>query len=129
MNRKILIVEDDDIIRRLYVAILTRRGYAALEAADALSGIALAKAQRPDIILMDIQMPGMDGLQATTIIHQQPGLETVPVIAVTGHVTDEHLHRAREAGCVDFLAKPITSGQLIAAIARALNDEGKPPDY
>jgi two-component system cell cycle response regulator DivK len=123
----VLIIEDDEIIRRLYVAILTRRGFAALEAEDAQSGIDLAKAQQPDVILMDIQMPGMDGIQATTIIHQQPGLETLPVIVLTGHVTDEHLRRAREAGCADFLAKPITSSQLVEAITRALNEAGKPP--
>jgi CheY-like chemotaxis protein len=129
MAGKILIIEDDEVIRRLFVAILTRNGYAPLEAEVAQAGIDLAKAERPDVILMDIQMPGMDGLQATTIIHGQPGLESVPVIAVTGHVTEEHIRRTREVGCVDFLAKPISARQLVETIARVLKQaapSGKP---
>jgi two-component system, cell cycle response regulator DivK len=125
---KVLIIEDDPGIRLLFSAILLRHGYAVMQAEDAPTGIDLAKTSRPDIILMDIQLPGMDGLQATTVIHQQPGLEAVPIVAITGHVTVEHRRRASEAGCIEFLGKPVLANQLMATINNILHPSADLPE-
>lgn len=124
MDRTVLIIEDDPAIRSLFIAILAGHGFQVLEAELAVDGIALAKSRKPDLVLMDIQLPGMDGLTAASAILSQPGLEGMPIIAVTGHVTAEHRRRAKEAGCVDFLGKPVTSRQLIEAVLRALDGGG-----
>jgi CheY-like chemotaxis protein len=75
---------------------------------------------------MDIQLPGMDGLTATSVLHRQPSMKDVPIIAVTGHVTLEHQLRAVEVGCADFLGKPVTSEILLATVNRFLTRKTAP---
>jgi CheY-like chemotaxis protein len=118
----VLIIEDDPVIRKLFSKILISNGFATLEAADASAGIALALSESPALILMDIQLPGMDGLTATSVLRSQTPCENVPIIAVTGHVTMDYRQRAAQVGCNDFLSKPITARALLEAIRRALEN-------
>ncbi len=105
--RCILYVEDDIPSRLLVSQVLHRAGYTVLEAEDGISGIRLAQEAKPDLILMDINMPGLDGYEAATKIKGLPGLADTPIIAVTANVVEGDRERALTAGCDGYLPKPI----------------------
>lgn len=117
---RILIVEDNPGHLRLAVMLVQLAGYQALEAVEAQEGIRLARAERPDLILMDLQLPGMDGLAATRQLKQDPRTRHIPVIAVTSYVADASEPEARAAGCAGFIAKPYHHADLLAALEAAL---------
>ena len=117
---RILVVEDnaenlDSLARRL-----ERRGFEVLLAADGKIGVATAKAEKPDLILMDMNMPEVDGWEATRQIKADPGLAAVPVIALTAHAMSGDKERALEAGCTDYHTKPIEFPKLLAQIESLL---------
>ncbi len=105
-NKNILVIDDNELNRKLVRAILQRGPYNIMEAVDAEGGIRLAREHRPGLILMDIQLPGMDGLSATRIIKQDPGLQEIPVVALTGHAMEGDFEKAMEAGCNGYISKP-----------------------
>ncbi len=105
--KKILYIEDNPINRQLVNRILTQAGYVVLEAEDGLSGIQVAKRERPDLILMDIMLPGMDGYQAATRLKSLPELRDVPIVALTAKVMRGDRERALVAGCDGYISKPI----------------------
>lgn len=111
-NEKILVIEDNQINMMLVRDLLQLEGYTVLEAMDAEKGIQLAREHLPDLILMDIQLPGMDGLEATRIIGQDPLLKKVPVVALTSHAMKGDEQMAREAGCIGYIAKPIDTRSI-----------------
>ncbi len=107
MNTKtVLIVEDNELNMKLAVAILEPEGYRLLEAGDAETGLQMAREQRPDLILMDIQLPGMDGLTAISILKKDPGLREIPVLVLTSYAMEEDAKRARDAGADGYITKP-----------------------
>ena len=106
-NEKILVIEDNQMNMMLVRDLLQLDGYTVMEAMDAEKGVELAREHLPDLILMDIQLPGMDGLEATRIICQDPVLKTVPVVALTSYAMKGDELIAREAGCVGYIAKPL----------------------
>lgn len=106
-QRRILYVEDDVSSRMLVKQVLHAAGYEVLEAEDGMAGIRLAQEKRPDLILMDINMPGLDGYAAATKIKGVPGLADTPIIAVTANVVEGDRERALTAGCDGYLPKPI----------------------
>jgi signal transduction histidine kinase len=106
-RRRILYVEDDLPSRMLVSQVLDIAGYEVVEAADGMAGIRLAEEIRPDLILMDINMPGLDGYAAATKIKSLPGLVNTPIIAVTANVVEGDRERALTAGCDGYLPKPI----------------------
>ena len=106
-NEKILVIEDNQMNMMLVRDLLQLDGYTVVEAMDAEKGVQLAREHLPDLILMDIQLPGMDGLEATRIICQDPVLKMVPVVALTSYAMKGDEQMATEAGCAGYIAKPL----------------------
>jgi two-component system cell cycle response regulator DivK len=113
---RVLIIEDLPINMLLAVAILQRAGHQAIEAETASAGIALARKHLPDNILMDIQLPDMDGLAATRLIKADPQLQAIPVIAVTAFAMKGDEEAVRAAGCDGYITKPIRYQQFLAEL-------------
>jgi two-component system, cell cycle response regulator DivK len=114
---KILIVEDVEYNRDLLVQLLEEE-YEVVTAADGAAGIETAARERPDLILMDLSLPGVDGWEATRRLKAGPETEAIPVIALTAHAMQGDEERARACGCDDYLTKPIDEDQLFATLAR-----------
>jgi len=100
---------------------LSASGYDVLEAVDGREAIEKARAERPNLILMDVQLPVLSGLDATRAIKSTPGLEQVPVVAVTGFALEGDEARCREAGCDDYVTKPYDVDELLARIQKLLH--------
>ena len=116
---KILIVEDVEYNRDLLVQLLEEE-YEVVTAADGAAGIEAAARERPDLILMDLSLPGIDGWEATRRLKAEPETEAIPVIALTAHAMQGDEERARACGCDDYLTKPIDEDQLFGKLARLL---------
>ncbi len=123
--RSILIVEDEEATRALLAALLGRGWFRTLEAADAETGLELAALHRPDCILMDIRLPGMDGLAATRLLKADPQLRHIPVVAMTGFVGAEEEAKALASGCEGFLSKPFDTRGLLEYLERFLLKAGQ----
>jgi two-component system, cell cycle response regulator DivK len=120
MSKRILVVEDTEDNRQIIRDLLSSAGYELIEAADGAEGVALAQSQHPDLILMDIQLPQMDGYEATRRIRAVPGLAAVPIIAVTSYALSGDEAKTRAAGCDGYVAKPFSPRQLLAKIREFL---------
>jgi two-component system, cell cycle response regulator DivK len=120
MSKRILVVEDQEDNRRILRDMLTSADYEIMEAENGEEALAAAAKQRPDLILMDIQLPIMDGYEATRRIKADPTLTDVPVIAVTSYALSGDEKKARAAGCDDFVPKPYSPRQLLAKIRQHL---------
>jgi two-component system cell cycle response regulator DivK len=116
MSTRILVVEDQEDNRRILRDLLASVGYEMIEAVTGEEGIALAEAQRPDLILMDIQLPGVDGYEATRRIKANDALRHIPIIAVTSYALSGDDTKALEAGCDAYIAKPYSPRELLAKI-------------
>jgi CheY-like chemotaxis protein len=121
---KILIIEDTENNRVLLSRRLKPRGYEIVTADDAERGLALLPAERPDLILMDVGLPGMDGWTATRQLKSDPASRQIPVIALTAHAMEGDREKAMQAGCDDYETKPIDFNRLFEKIERLL---GQPP--
>lgn len=117
----LLIVEDNPANLKLARVVLERAGYAVLAATDAEAGLALARESRPDLILMDIQLPGMDGLAATRELKRDAATAAIPILALTAHAMKGDEDKIREAGCDGYLAKPFHYLALLQRVAAALH--------
>lgn len=115
-GRTILIVEDSPEGRDIYAMALEAAGYAVLQAWDGAEGIRIATDARPDLIVMNVSMPHVNGVDAIEILKAHPATEHVPILVVTGHVTPMVRDGAWEAGCDDFLSKPVRPGELVAKV-------------
>jgi two-component system, cell cycle response regulator DivK len=124
MSKRILVVEDTEDNRQIIGDLLTSVGYELVEAADGVEGLAVAQSHRPDLILMDIQLPVMDGYEATRRIRTIPELAGVPIIAVTSYALSGDEAKARAAGCDGYIAKPFSPRELLAKIREFLPDAG-----
>jgi two-component system, cell cycle response regulator len=130
MAHTILVVEDDHLNMKLMRSILNLGHYQILEAGEAETGLELAAKHHPDLILMDIQLPGLDGLTATRRLKQTPELADIPVIALTGLAMDGDRENALAAGCDDYISKPINTRTFLASIGQQLapaEDTSAPP--
>src|SRR5499427_8749264 len=116
MSKRILVVEDDGDSRRILRDLLASADYQMLEAEDGKQGIAVAEAQRPDLILMDIQLPLVDGYEATRRLKANPELRSIPIIVVTSYALSGDEEKARRAGCDAYVAKPYSPRALLAKI-------------
>lgn len=116
MSSRILVVEDQEDNRRIMRDLLTSAGYEMIEALTGESGVERAEADRPDLILMDIQLPGLDGYEATRRIKANPALRGIPVIAVTSYALSGDEQKAHDAGCDGYVAKPFSPRALLATI-------------
>ena len=115
-NKLILVIEDNALNMKLIKSLLQLGDYDVAEASDAESGIELAKKHKPDLILMDIQLPGMDGLHATQIISKNPELKEIPVVAITSYAMHGDEQKARSAGCIGYITKPINTRNFLEAL-------------
>jgi len=120
MKKRILIVEDQEDNRKILRDLLTSVGYELVEATTGEEGVALAEKERPDLILMDIQLPGLDGYEATRRIKANPALRHIPVIAVTSYALSGDEVKAREAGCDAYVTKPFSPRALLAKVREYL---------
>lgn len=116
MMHTILIIEDNPANMKLATMLLNNAGHRVLCAVDAESGLTLAREARPDLVLMDMQLPGMDGLAATALLKKDPATAAIPVIALTALAMKEDREKTRAAGCDAYIAKPLRYQALYDAI-------------
>ena len=120
MSKRILVIEDTEDNRQIIRDLMTSVGYELIEAVDGVEGVAAAEREKPDLILMDIQLPGIDGYEATRRIRAIPDLAKVPIIAVTSYALSGDEAKTREAGCDGYVAKPFSPRQLLAKVREFL---------
>jgi two-component system cell cycle response regulator DivK len=123
MSKRILIVEDNDLNMKLLHDLLEAHGYATLQTKDGMEALKLARLHHPDLILMDIQLPDVSGLEVTKWIKGDDDLKTIPIIAVTAFVMKGDEEQIREGGCEAYIAKPISVVNLLRTVRRLLNQE------
>jgi two-component system cell cycle response regulator DivK len=114
--KRILVIEDTEDNRRIIRDLLTTVGYELIEATDGEAGVAAAAREQPDLVLMDIQLPVMDGYEATRRIKADPATAHIPVIAVTSYALSGDEEKTRAAGCDGYIAKPFSPRQLLATV-------------
>jgi len=114
------VIEDQEDNRRIVRDLLTSVGYELIEAVSSEEGVSLAERERPDLILMDIQLPGLDGYEATRRIKANPALGQIPIIAVTSYALSGDDVKARAAGCDDYVTKPFSPRALLAKVREYL---------
>jgi two-component system cell cycle response regulator DivK len=122
VTKRILIVEDQEDNRRILRDVLSTFGYDLIEALNGEDAVRLAQSERPDLILMDIQLPLMDGYEATRRIKATLELNAIPIIAVTSYALSGDDAQARAAGCDAYVAKPFSPRQLLAKVREFLPD-------
>lgn len=123
---KILIVEDNPANMKLASDLLKMKGYRVIQAMEADSGITMAKTEMPDLILMDIQLPGMDGLEATRILKANPETAAIPVVALTAFAMKGDEEKMLEAGCDGYIAKPIRYKEFLSVVGSFLGESEQP---
>jgi two-component system, cell cycle response regulator DivK len=123
MTKRILVVEDQEDLRGVLHDLLTGSGYVVAEAADGQAGVEMTRSERPDLVLMDIQLPVMDGYEATRQIKTDPNLKATPVIAVSSYAMKGDEEKARAAGCDHYVTKPYSPVQLLRIIRGFLGDQ------
>ena len=119
-DHKILLVEDNEDNRLVYRTILDHFGFEVLEAADGEEGIRRARADDPDLILMDVSIPKIDGWEATRQLKADPQTASIPIIALTAHALASDREKAREAGCDGYLAKPVEPRRVVEEVKKHL---------
>jgi two-component system, cell cycle response regulator DivK len=117
---KLLLVEDNEMNRDMLSRRLERKGYAVVCALDGAEGVQKARAEKPDLILMDMSLPVIDGWEATRQLKADTAVRAIPVIALTAHAMAEDERKAREAGCDDYDTKPVELERLLGKIQRLL---------
>ena len=121
MSKRILIIEDQEDNRRIMHDVLSASGFESLEAITGEEGLAVAEREKPDLILMDIQLPKMDGYEVTRRIKVNPDLKHIPIIAVTSYALSGDDQKAYAAGCDGYVTKPVSPKVLLAKIKEYLS--------
>ncbi len=122
MTKRILLVEDTEDNRQIIRDLMESVGYDLIEAEDGAAGVAMAAEHRPDLILMDIQLPEVSGLEVTKWLKEDDELKSIPVIAVTAFAMKGDEERIREGGCEAYLSKPISVGKFLATVRTYLGE-------
>ena len=120
-RKKVLIVEDNELNMKLFNDLLVAHGYGTLLTKDGVEAIALARQHRPDLILMDIQLPEVSGLQVTRWLKEDDDLRTIPIIAVTAFAMKGDEEKIRDGGCEAYIAKPISVASFLRTVERFLS--------
>ena len=123
---RILLVEDNDMNRDMLSRRLQRRGYEVVMALDGEQGIAMATSEHPDLILMDISLPVIDGWEAARSIKASPETQNIPIIALTAHAMPGDREKCLDAGCDDYDTKPVNFQRLLEKIQALLGEQGLP---
>ena len=121
MSRKILIVEDNELNMKLFSDLLEAHGYETLQTREGLKALDMAREHKPDLILMDIQLPEVSGLDVTKWIKNDESIASIPVVAVTAFAMKGDEERIREGGCEGYLSKPITVSSFIETVRRFID--------
>ncbi|MGB3555011.1 MAG: response regulator [Jannaschia sp.] len=116
----VLIVEDNEMNLDMLSRRLSKKGYAVISAVDGAAGVEMARARRPDIVLMDMSLPVMDGWSATRALKGDPETAGIPVVALTAHAMEDDRLKALDAGCDDFATKPVDLKDLLSKMAALL---------
>jgi CheY-like chemotaxis protein len=117
-TKTVLVIEDNKLNMKLVRTLLHFGKYGVLEARDAETGVQMAREHQPDLILMDIQLPGLDGLSATRIIKEDPALKDIGIVALTSYAMRSDEMKAMEAGCTGYISKPINTRTFLETISR-----------
>jgi two-component system cell cycle response regulator DivK len=120
MAKKVLIVEDNDLNMKLFRDLLEAHGYETLESRDGVEALKVARSERPDLILMDIQLPEVSGLEVAKWIKEDANLRSIPIIAVTAFAMKGDEEKIREGGCEGYLSKPISLTSFLETVERHL---------
>ncbi len=120
----ILVVEDFDDTREMIAFVLRQEGYDVMEAGDGRAAVEMVKERRPDLVVMDLSLPGWDGLAAAYRMREMEELSGVPIVACTAHGADTHLEAARAAGCDGFISKPVEPERLKEVVSGLLGERG-----
>jgi len=121
MAKKVLIVEDNELNMKLFHDLLDAEGYETLQTREGLEALSLAREQRPDLILMDIQLPEISGLEVTKWLKEDDELASIPVVAVTAFAMKGDEERIRQGGCEAYISKPISVSGFLDTIRRLLD--------
>ncbi|ACG77723.1 polar differentiation response regulator [Phenylobacterium zucineum HLK1] len=121
MAKKVLIVEDNELNMKLFHDLLEAQGYEIIETREGLAALSLAREHRPDLILMDIQLPEISGLEVTKWLKEDDELAKIPVVAVTAFAMKGDEERIREGGCEAYISKPISVSHFLETIRRLLD--------
>ena len=121
MSKRVLIVEDNDLNMKLFHDLLEAHGYATLQTKDGMEALKLARQHHPDLILMDIQLPEVSGLEVTKWIKEDDDLKAIPIIAVTAFAMKGDEEKIREGGCEAYIAKPISVVKFLETVAKLIN--------
>ncbi len=121
MPKTVLIVEDNELNMKLFHDLLSAHGYSTLQSRDGVEALALARKHHPDLILMDIQLPEVSGLEVTRWIKEDEALRSIPVVAVTAFAMKGDEEKMRDGGCEAYIAKPISVGKFIETVRRFLD--------
>lgn len=120
-EKRVLIVEDNELNMKLFRDLLQAHGYATIESRDGLDALKMARSERPDLILMDIQLPEVSGLEVAKWIKEDDNLKHIPIIAVTAFAMKGDEEKIRAGGCEAYLAKPISLTNFLETVERYLN--------
>ena len=121
LDKTVLVVEDNDLNMKLFHDLLEAHGYSVLQAKDGMEGWRMAREHRPDLILMDIQLPGISGLEATKRLKADETLKSIPVIAITAFAMAGDEEKIREGGCDSYIVKPISLPNFLQTVERFAN--------
>lgn len=121
MPKTVLVVEDNELNMKLFHDLLEAHGYNILQTKDGMEALKIARVEKPDLILMDIQLPEVSGLEVTKWIKEDDSLKSIPVIAVTAFAMKGDEEKIREGGCEDYIAKPISVASFIEKIKKYLD--------
>jgi two-component system cell cycle response regulator DivK len=122
MSKTVLIVEDNELNMKLFNDLLYAQGYRTLQTQDGMNALEIARREMPDLILMDIQLPEVSGLEVTKWLKEEDDLRHIPVIAVTAFAMKGDEEKIRDGGCEDYIAKPISVVDFLATVKRFLED-------
>ena len=121
-RQTLLLVEDNEDNRIIYSTLLRHLGYEVVEAYDGLQAVELARTRHPDLILMDISIPQMDGWEATRVLRSDPSTHAIPIVALTAHALDDDRERAAQVGFSSYLAKPVEPRAVVAEVRRWIGE-------
>jgi len=123
-RKRILIIDDDEAVRRAHHRLLERAGYEVREASSAFAGLDLAREWQPDLIMLDIAMPTVSGLEALKVLKAKPATRDAVIVAFSAFITEDEGERYRRIGFDDILPKPVPAPELLSRVAQFLRDRG-----
>ena len=127
MSARILVVDDEEDIRRLFATVLRRRGYTVVEAADGETALALVGQEAPDLVMLDVAMPGMSGVAVAVALAADPATAHIPIIIVSASGQRRQVEKGLASGAYAYLVKPVELPDLLARVAEALDQQGRLP--